>query len=70
MLKDGNEESKWRAARAMVQLAFGNEDTSTKLADLHAIKHAAVFIKDMDGCTNRLKEALLQLICNIASNCW
>eukprot|EP00961_Rhodomonas_salina_P201247 2714741-Rhodomonas_salina.3 len=32
LLKEGNEESKWRAARALVQLAFGNEETSTRLS--------------------------------------
>lgn len=40
MIKDGNEESKWRAARTLVQLAFGNEVTSAKIADLHAPKVA------------------------------
>ncbi len=70
MLKDGNEESKWRAARVIVQVAFGNSETSTKLADLHVIKHAGGFLKEADNCTNRLKEALLQLVCNVASNYW
>lgn len=70
LLKEGNEESKWRAARALVQLAFGNEETSTRLSKTKVINTVAKVLQDLDGCTDRIKETSLQLLNNIASNCW
>lgn len=68
MMKRGDEESKWRAARCLVQLAFGNEQTCDILAGSKVIVTASDLVKNLDGITDRVKEAALQLINNIASN--
>lgn len=68
MMKRGDEESKWRAARCLVQLAFGNEEVSTLMSGSKIIVAAADLVKNLDGITDRVKEAALQLINNIASN--
>jgi hypothetical protein len=68
MMKRGDEESKWRAARCLVQLAFGNSKSCEILAKTKAIPAAADLVRNLDGVTDRVKEAALQLINNIASN--
>ena len=68
MMRKGDEESKWRAARCFVQLAFGNPETCKMLAGTSVIVTAADLVKNLDGITDRVKEAALQLINNIASN--
>jgi hypothetical protein len=68
MMKRGDEESKWRAARCLVQLAFGNEEVCKIMSGSKIIVAAADLVKNLDGITDRVKEAALQLINNIASN--
>ena len=59
MMKRGDEESKWRAARCLVQLAFGNPDSCEILAKTKAIPAAADLVRNLDGVTDRVKEAAL-----------
>ena len=68
MMKKGDEESKWRAARCLVQLAFNNEETCKFMAGTKVLVVAADLVKNLDGITDRVKEAALQLINNVASN--
>ena len=68
MMKKGDEESKWRAARCLVQLAFNNAETCKFMAGTKVLVVAADLVKNLDGITDRVKEAALQLINNVASN--
>ena len=69
MIKKGDEESKWRSTRCLVQLAFGNEETCKIISSTKAILAAADLVKNLEGVTDRVKEAALQLLNNLAANC-
>jgi hypothetical protein len=65
LVDQGSEETKWRASRALVQVAFENRQTTETIVSSGAVKVVTGKLKDLEGCTDRVKEALLQLLSQI-----
>ncbi|KAJ1490109.1 hypothetical protein T484DRAFT_1777885 [Baffinella frigidus] len=62
---DNEQETKWRAARALVQIAFDNEQATEAIMTAGAVTVTTDKLKDLEGCTDRVKEALMQLLAQI-----